>query len=56
MTECYVGNYVVFEEFGKIKITNKENYEAVIRDASKVLYFNGTIEEAVEYVKKYFWR
>ena len=56
MTECYVGNFVVFEEFGKTKITRKENYEAVIRDASKVLYFNGTIEEAVEYVKKYFWR
>ena len=56
MTECYVGNFVVFEEFGKTKITRKENYEAVIRDASKVLPFNGTIEEAVEYVKKYFWR
>ena len=56
MTECYIGKYVVFEEFGKTKITSKENYEAVIRDASKVLLFNGTIEEAVEYVKKYFWR
>ena len=56
MTEYYVGNFVIFEEFGKTKITSKENYEAVIRNASKVLPFNGTIEEAVEYVKKYFWR
>ena len=56
MTECYIGNYVVFEEFGKTKITSKENYEAVIRNASKALYFNATIQEAVEYVKKYLWR
>ena len=54
MTECYIGKYVVFEEFGKTKITRKENYEAVIRNASKVLLFNGTIQEAIEYVKKYY--
>lgn len=54
MIECYIGNFVVFEEFGKTKITSKENYAAVIRNASKVIPFNGTICEAIEYIKWYF--
>ena len=52
MIECYVGNYVAYQEFGKTKITTKENYEAVIRNAHKVLTFDGTIHEAVEYIKQ----
>ena len=52
MIECYVGNYVAYKEFGKTKITTKENYEAVIRNASKVRTFDGTIHEAVEYIKQ----
>jgi hypothetical protein len=52
MIECYVGNFVAFKEFGKTKITTKENYEAVIRDANKVITFHGTIHEAVEYIKQ----
>lgn len=54
MIESYVGNYVAFKEFGTTKITSKENYEAVIRNASKVMTFDGTIHEAVEYIKQYF--
>lgn len=53
MIECYVGDYVAFKEFGKTKITTKENYEAVIRNASKVMTFDGTIHEAVDYIKQY---
>lgn len=52
MIECYVGNYVAYSEFGKTKITSKTNYEAVIRNASQVVTFDGTIHEAVEYIKK----
>lgn len=52
--ECYVGKYVVFKEFGKTKITRKENYEAFIRNENKVIAFNGTTYEAVEYIKKYY--
>lgn len=54
MIECYVGNYVAFKEFGKTKITSKENYEAFIRNENKVVTFYGTIQEAVEYIKQYF--
>ena len=53
MIECYMGDYVVYKEFGKTKITTKTNYEAVIRNASMVMNFNGTIHEAVEYIKQY---
>ena len=52
MNEHYVGNYVVFEEFGKTKITGKENYEAVYCNAHGVIVFDGTIHEAVEYIKQ----
>ena len=55
MAEHYVGDYVVYEEFGKTKITTKENYEAFIRDASMVILFNGTIGEAVEYITRNFY-
>lgn len=54
MIECYVGNFVAFKEFGKTKITSKANYEAVVRNASKVMEFNGTIHEAVRYIKQNF--
>lgn len=54
MNAIYVGNYVAFEEFGKTKITSKDNYEVPIRNAGKVMNFNGTIDEAVEYIKQYF--
>ena len=53
MNAIYVGNYVAFEEFGT-KITSKDNYDAPIRNASKVMNFNGTIDQAVEYIKQYF--
>ena len=52
MNEQYVGNYVVFEEFGKTKITTTANYKAVIRNANIIVTFDGTIDEAVEYIKK----
>ena len=52
MIECYVGDYVAYTEFGKTKITTKANYEAVIRNASMILTFDGTIHEAVEYIKQ----
>ena len=54
MIECYVGDFVAFKEFSTTKITTKENYEAVIRNASKVMTFDGTIHEAVEYIKQNF--
>lgn len=54
LIECYVENYVAFKEFGKTKITTKANYEAVVCNASKVMPFNGTIHDAVEYIKQYF--
>lgn len=54
MIECYVGNYVAYKEFGKTKITSKNNYEAVIRNDLKVVTFDGTIHEAVEYIKQNF--
>ena len=49
----YVGNYVIFTEFNTTKITSKDNYVALYRNASKVMTFDGTIDQAVEYVKKY---
>ena len=52
MIECYIGNYVAYSEFGKTKITNKTNYEAVIRNERQVITFDGTIHEAVEYIKQ----
>ena len=52
MNEYYVGNYVVFEEFGKVKITSKENYEAVYCNAHGIIVFDGTLNEAVEYIKQ----
>lgn len=52
MNVQYVGNYAVFEEFGKTKITTKANYEAVIRNANIIVTFDGTVDEAVEYIKK----
>ena len=53
MIECYVGDFVAYKEFGKTKITTKENYEAVIRNERQIITCNGTIHEAVEYIKKY---
>lgn len=52
MIEYYVGNYVAYKEFGKTKITTKANYEAIIRNANIVVTFDGTIHEAVEYLKQ----
>ncbi len=52
MIECYVGNYVAYKEFGKTKITIKSNYEAVYRNPNIVVTFDGTIHEAVEYLKQ----
>ena len=52
MTESYIGNYVAYSEFGKTKITTKANYEAVIRNANIIVTFDGTIQEAVEYIKQ----
>lgn len=54
--KIYSKGYVCFEEFGHTKITSKENYEALIRNERQVVNFDGTIEEAVEYVEKYFIR
>lgn len=53
LIECYVGNYVAYKEFGKTKITHKANYEAVIRNENVVITFDGTIQEAVEYIKQF---
>ena len=52
--KIYIKNYVCFEECGQTKITSKENYEARIRNERQVVKFDGTIEEATEYVEKYF--
>ena len=54
MIECYVGDYVAYKEFGKTKITSKTNYEAVIRNECQVVTFDGTIHEAVAYIKQNF--
>lgn len=54
MNVHYINHYVVFQEFGITKITNKTNYNAQIRNASQVLRFDGTVDEAIRYVKKYF--
>ena len=54
MNEYYVGDFVAYEEFGKTKITTKANYEAFIRNASMVIPFDGTLNEAVEYIKQNF--
>jgi hypothetical protein len=53
MKICTKG-YVCFEEFGQTKITKQENYDAYIRNERQVVRFDGTIEEAAEYVEKYF--
>lgn len=50
----YVNGYACFEEFGQTKITSIENYEARIRNEREVVKFDGSVEEAAEYVKKYF--
>ena len=52
MIECYVGDYVAYKEFNQTKITTKTNYEAVIRNDRQVITFDGTIHEAVEYIKQ----
>lgn len=52
MNKQYIGNYVVYQEFGKTKITTKANYEAVIRNANIIVTFDGTVDEAVEYIKQ----
>ena len=52
--KIYTKGYVCFEELGQTKITTTENYEAYIRNERKVINFDGTIEEAAEYVEKYF--
>ena len=52
MNEQYVGNYAVYSEFGKTKITSKANYEAVIRNANLIVTFDGTVDEAVEFLKQ----
>ncbi len=54
MIECYVGDYVAYTEFGKTKITSVANYEAVIRNDRQVVTFDGTIHEAVAYIKQNF--
>lgn len=53
-TECYVGDFVVYTEFGKTKITNKYNYAATIRNERQVITFDGTLDDAVEYIKQNF--
>lgn len=55
MTIKYIGDYVVFTELGRTKITTKENYNLSIRDASRVMLFEGTEDEAVAYIKKFFY-
>lgn len=49
-----VGDYVCFNYFGKIKITTAENYAREIRNTKECMDFDGTMYEAVEYVKQYF--
>ena len=50
----YVGDMVAYVEFGKTKITTKENYDEYIRNERRVVTFDGTLNEAVEYIKQNF--
>ena len=52
--KIYTKGYVCFDEFGQTKITSTENYEAFIRDEREVVKFDGTVEQAAEYVEKHF--
>jgi hypothetical protein len=52
--KIYTKGYVCFEELGHTKITTTENYEAYIRNERQVVNFDGTVEEAAEYVEKHF--
>ena len=53
--DCPRGPYYVWEEFGKFK-GSVNNPDTFISDARKVQTFDGfdTIDEVIEYVKKYF--
>lgn len=52
MYEYYVGDMVAYVEFGKTKITTKANYDAYVRDERQAITFDGTLSDAVEYVKQ----
>lgn len=43
--------YVIFREFGKLKVTTKANYNTVMQDAHKIIDFNSFSNEAA--VKQY---
>lgn len=55
LVECPRGPYYVWEEFGKFK-GSVNNPDGRIVDARKINTFDGfdTLDEVVEYVKKYF--
>lgn len=55
LVKCPRGDFYIWEQFGKFK-GSTENPDSFITDARKVRTFDGfdTIDEVVEYVKKYF--
>lgn len=55
LVECHRGPYYVWEEFGKFK-GSVSDPSARIVDARRIHTFDGfeSIDEVVEYVKKYF--
>ena len=53
-TVIYIENFVAFEDAFGVKITSKDNFEKCIMNAGKVMSFNGSLNDAVEYIKTYF--
>lgn len=45
--------YIAFKNNNKILITSIENYNSYILDLNKCCVFDGTLEQANEYIKKY---
>ena len=45
---------IAFLQGNKVLITTKENYNAQIMDLNKCCTFDGTLEQAQDYITKYF--
>lgn len=48
-----MNKYIAFDNFGKILITTEDNYNSLVLDLNKCCTFNGTLNEANEYIAKY---
>lgn len=49
------GDYMIaFLQGNKVLITSKDNYNSQIMDLNKCCTFDGTLEQAQDYIAKYF--